>query len=488
MGRRSVFVSGAIVLASAVAPGCTSSREGTPVVDTVAVDPGTPIVPDRPVPPSARGDAGPIDAAVPPEEEVVPYVPFDVNHVLSTGQSNSVANDGVPVLSKTQPYANLMFDVGIMTARSCDGDGCRIYDVPSSFVPLVEGDTYFYPVETMSSGLANEVSKITTLPHAMLVSLHGRSGNSYWCLRKNGCDWWPGRGYLVPFEDAMKQVTDAKRIADAAGKSYVVRAVTAIHGEHDHYAYSSGAPHYPLPGTDGTTMVADYADALREWQRDYEAGIKAITGQTIDVPLLVSQYSHWNDTAHTVISFMQLDAHVKSNGKVVVVGPTYALPYDSKCLHFSNHGERWLGEYFAKAYARVVLDGKKWQPLRPLAVTRDGATITVKLHVPVPPIVIDTTRVTDPGDYGFEVVDAAGARLPLASVAIAGPDAVAVTLVTAPASAVRVRYAYTFAGCGGAGAAGTRVARGNVRDSDATPSQYGYDLSNWLVHFDLPVP
>ena len=30
--------------------------------------------------------------------------------------------------------------------------------------------------------------------------------------------------------------------------------------------------------------------------------------------------------------------------------------------------------------------------------------------------------------------------------------------------------------------------RGNLRDSDATPSIYGYDLHNWAVHFNLAVP
>jgi hypothetical protein len=34
----------------------------------------------------------------------------------------------------------------------------------------------------------------------------------------------------------------------------------------------------------------------------------------------------------------------------------------------------------------------------------------------------------------------------------------------------------------------TQGARGNLRDSDATPSQYGYALQNWAVHFDVVVP
>ena len=45
----------------------------------------------------------------------------DINHILLTGQSNSVANSAKPILSTTQPYDNVMFDVGVMTAATCDG-------------------------------------------------------------------------------------------------------------------------------------------------------------------------------------------------------------------------------------------------------------------------------------------------------------------------------------------------------------------------------
>jgi len=378
-----------------------------------------------------------------------------------------------------------MFDVGVMTATSCDGNGCTTYQKPSSFLPLVEGDSFWYPVETMSSGLANEAAKLGLAKnHAILVSLHGRSGNSYWCLRKGSCPWWPDKSYVQPFAEAMMQVTDAKAIASGAGKSYAVRAVTAIHGEHDHYAYASGDTAFPLPGTDGVSTVNDYSDALLEWQRDYEQGVQEITGQTVPVPLFISQYSHWNDVPTTKIAYMQLDAHVRSQGKVVVVGPTYALEYSSDCLHFTNHSERHLGEYFGKAYARVVLEGRKWEPLRPIQVTLAGNVVTAKFHVPSPPLVFDTTRVKDPGDYGFEWYDASGTPPAITNVELTGPDTVQVTLASVPTgNDKRLRYAYTFYGCGGSGT----IARGNLRDSDATPSNYGYDLFNWAVHFDVPV-
>lgn len=52
---------------------------------------------------------------------------------------------------------------------------------------------------------------------------------------------------------------------------------------------------FPLPATGGGPSVADYGHGLEEWQRDYEQSVKAITGQTIAVPLFIQQYSHWNN-------------------------------------------------------------------------------------------------------------------------------------------------------------------------------------------------
>ncbi len=430
--------------------------------------------------------SGPSD----PGDTGAPYVAFDINHVVSTGQSNSVAHGGVPPLSMAQPYGNLMFDVGVMTMQDCEDKGCKTYQKPSSFVPLVEGDTFWWPVETMSNGLADEAAKLAhekygMAKHDILVSLAGRNGLTYWCLRKGTCNFVDPT-YLVSYDESMNQVRDAKRIADAMGKSYVVRVTTAIHGESDDFGYAMGTPEFPLDGTDGVSKeLATYADGLLEWQRDLEAGIKAITGQSQPIPLLISQHSGWNDVPTSAVATYQYEAHVRSHGKVVLVAPGYPLDWAVDCRHYSSDGERRLGEYFAKVYARIVLEGKKWEPVRPRDVTLSGKTITAHYWVPAPPLVLDTTRVTDPGNYGFEVVDGAGANVPITSVAVTAPDTVTIQLASAPAGAAHLRYAYTHAPktCTGP----TVGARGNLRDSDNTPSQYGYELFNWGVHFDVAV-
>jgi hypothetical protein len=425
------------------------------------------------------------------DETPVPYVDFDINHVVSTGQSNSVAHGGVPPITTEQPFSNLMFDVGVMTSGTCEPEGCRVYQQPTSFVPLVEGDTFWYPVETMSSGLGNEAAmlarkKYGKASHDLLVSLAGRNGLTYWCLRKGSCNFVDPT-YLVAFDESLKQVNDGKKIAAAMGKSYVVRMVTAIHGESDDFAYATETQEFPLDGTDGSPRsIKTYADGLIEWQRDYEANIKAITGQTQAVPLLISQFSGWNDISTSAVTEFQYEAHVRSKGKVVIVTPGYQLDWGPDCRHYSNNGERQLGEYFGKAYARIVLEGRRWEPVHPKAVAIRNNVITATYYVPVPPLVIDTKRVLDPGNAGFEVVDAAGTHLPITSVAVTGPDTVAITLASAPSGKIHLRYAFTGVphSCPGRDVG----PRGNLRDSDTTPSQYGYELFNWGIHFDMEVP
>ena len=67
------------------------------------------------------------------------------------------------------------------------------------------------------------------------------------------------------------------------------------------------------------------------------------------------------------------------------------------------------------------------------------------------------------------------------------PDTVKITLASAPTGQnKRLRYAYTATPltCPGTESG----PRGNLRDSDTTPSRYGYALHDWCVHFDEAVP
>jgi hypothetical protein len=438
------------------------------------------------------------------------YVDYDVNHILITGQSNAVSNAGAPALSLSQPFTNLMFDTGVMHVSSCDGIGCTGYGTPHTLVPLVDGDSFFdFPTETASSGAANEISFLARetfgfgthagypTRHDVLVTLNGRSGNTYYCLRKGGCAY-QAADYIEAFTQGLMDVQNAMSLATAAGLTYVVRGVLVIHGESDHYDYTSGFSEFPLGGTDGVANeIQDYGQGLIEWQRDYQTSIQAITGQTEPVPLFVSGLSGWTDVTASLIPTYQLQAHVNAPGKVILVTPGYPMQVYMDCEHYNDYGERRVGEYFAKAYAQVVLAGRPWEPVRPRTITRAGAVVTVDYFVPTPPLVIDTTRVAAAPSYGFDFIDS-GTEAPIASVALTGPETVTITLAAPPSGTnMTLRYAQneppTPTGCIGPGTVYARSASGNLRDSDMTPSFYSdansvpYDMFDWGVIFELPV-
>ncbi len=458
---RPLRVSAALALATSVALACGGDDE-TPA--PASSDAGVPSTPDA----SGGGDgASPVvdagnDSAIDAGPDAPPpFEPayFALNHVLSTGQSLSVGSQGTPILSTTQPFENVMFVTGVRAG----GAGL------TSFVPLVETG-----VETMSAGMSSLITDLARsealkgLPapkndHRLLVSCHGIGGTAYVGLKKG----------TVAYQNGMAQVAAGMALAKAASLTYVVRAVTNVHGESDHVA-----------------MNAAYEQDLVDWQKDYETDVKAATGQTEPIPMFHTQMSSWTKygQATSAIPQAQLDASTKSAGKIVMVGPKYFLAYVADGVHLSSQGYRHMGEYYAKAYRRVVLEGKAWEPVRPKTVSLAGDTVRVVFHVPAPPLAFDTTLVAAAVNQGFEYTDDSGAPPAIASVTLDGPDAVKIKLAAAPSAAAKKRIRYAFTGVAGATGGPTTGARGNLRDSDATPSRNGSPLWNWAVHFDAPIP
>ena len=389
-----------------------------------------------------------------PKSRSPSFVARDVNHVLISGQSLSTGTQGTPALSTTQPHDNLMFDTGVRAGAS-----------GASLVPLVESDADVEG-ETIASGMANLATELAQdlgeATHDLLMSAHGVASYAYSQLKKGTAVW-----------DVMTaQVTSGKSIANdtvPTALSYVVRGVLIVHGE-----------------TDSANANANYDDNLAEWQADYDTDVKAITEQSDPVVMFHTQLSSWTIFGGSVsVSLQQLAASVASAGKIVMVGPKYIFEY-ADGLHLTADSYRWLGEYYAKAYRRVILEGLPWEPVRPRSVVRTGAHIDVHFHVPVRPLVIDTTRVSNPGNYGFQYTDdtSGGSPPAITGVTLTGPSSLRVTLASTPSAGnQRLRYAYASGTYGGP----TTGPRGCLRDSDATVSRDGKDLFNWCVHFDEPV-
>ena len=302
-------------------------------------------------------------------------VPWDWTGVVGTGQSLAVGDHGSPVASTTQPYNNLKLSTGT-TAWPVDPNdstltmvpltepiGRRAPTYPSSWPQNIAG-------ETMHSSMGNQITALVmqaaSRDYVSVQGEFGENGQGYTYLRKgatvNGVN---GRAYQA----TLIETQAITRLAQAAGKTYGVGAITVVHGESDA----------------GNTS---YASNLVELWTDYNADIPAITGQTQSIPMLVSQQNSTNDRSASTLA--QWKVGVDHPADFVCVGPHY--PYESADgTHLVTEGYRQLGEKFGQVYFERVVLGRDWQPLQPTGVERSGRVITVHFHVPVRPLVWDTT-------------------------------------------------------------------------------------------------
>jgi hypothetical protein len=110
-------------------------------------------------------------------------------------------------------------------------------------------------------------------------------------------------------------------------------------------------------------------------------------------------------------------------------------------------GYRQLGEKYGQIYYQRVVLGNNWQPLQPANIERNGAVITIRFHVPAPPLVWDTTfqqphQSIDEWKLGkgFEVTASDRKRVGITAAAISG-DAVVITCAADPGPNAWVGYA-----------------------------------------------
>jgi hypothetical protein len=404
--------------------------------------------------------------------------PVDINHVLVIGQSLTLGSYGTPALTTVQPYNNIMFNTGILTA-----DHSNAHNLVS-FVPLVEsvlagtnhGETGWAAAANLTTALARS-SDLKGLPpplndYRVLISDDGASGLAYSLLERGTAQYNVG----------LAQVSAGHSIAHALGSRHIVRALFVVHGE-----------------TDQGLQTLNYESDLQVWQAGYESDIRAITGQTEPVPMFVSQLSgNWSaagaNGGAALIPLAQLQASLDEPTKIYLVGPKYMLTF-SNGPHLTNTSYRQMGEYFAKAYRSVIVEGKPWVPLRPVSAPMRCTTTTVDVafDVPVAPLVFDTTLVAKTGAYGFSFVDGAGDNIPISAVSLSSGSTVHIRLGAALHGANnRLRYAYAQAegyACPSSALTcnGSRTGpRGNLRDSDSTPSLHGNALFNWAVQFERP--
>ena len=415
-------------------------------------------------------------------------VPWDWNGVVGTGQSLAVGQFGTPANATTQPFNNLSLNTGSATWPIDPQDpsfqlvpliepiGRRSTSYPSAYPTNIAGET---PHAAMANQITALVGAASGADH---IGVHGEFGENGQCmtfLKKNATPMGVnGRAY----EATLLETQAVTRLAAAAGRTYGVGAVIVTHGECD-------------------AGNASYANDLFQLWSDYNTDIAAITGQTKDLLMIVSQQNSVNDRSAATLA--QWKAGVDHPAEIVCAGPKYQYPYyPLDHVHLVTAGYEQLGEKYGQVYFERVVLGQNWQPLQPTRVERTGSRlITVYFHVPVPPLVWEATFQPPlqgiaewRAGKGFEVRGPAG-RIPISAVEICGDSVVISTDAELPPSGVFVGYAMT----GNQTDSGEPAAMltpfeatfrwGLLRDSDPfVGSTTGTAQPNYSVAFELPLP
>lgn len=371
--------------------------------------------------------------------------PTDLLHIIFIGQSNVLGGGYVPITTGTVPYG-YMFAGGLAPAQV----GL------TSLVELREG-------QVTTTGETGAVSMVRWLrayggSHSYLVSNVGLDSSPYAGIKKG----------TTPYADSLAQVTAAKALATSMGLTYKVLCFVGIHGE-----------------ADDTLSNTNYATDLATWQSDYEADVKAITGQAGTIPHIHAQMGasgalQFNSANFAGASSLNLQlANLANPTKVILASTESGFDFFSQ-PHFSAGSHAWVGEQMAKVAKKVCLDSGTFSPIVPLNATVVGSTIVVNFSVPVAPLRFNYQWSSYADGGGFRYDSSGGVMIPTA-VALTGATQVTLTFASPPAGTSK-RLSYCVA------ASIAKVDNSsNIRDSDATASVVGFDLSNILPAFAITV-
>ena len=407
--------------------------------------------------------------------------------VVGTGQSLAVGGHGnapaMPIGATTQRFRNLKLSLGSANVPPFDPANAAL-----SMVPLVETlrtitTTYPSPYprniygESFHTAMGDEITTLVMAAQSRdYVTTHtvvGEAGQPISILQKGATDTGTtGRAYAA----SLFEVAAIARLAKAQGKSYGVGAIVLTHGESD---------------AESATFEADM---VKLWQ-SYNQDLPPLTGQTTSIPMLLSQQHFAPTTAGStaVATTAQWRIGVDHPNEIICTGPKYQYAYVNDYTHLTNPEYERLGEKYGQVFHQRVVLGNPWQPLQPISAEHGARTIRVHFHVPVAPMVWDTTLPMPHQSAfpewalgrGFEV-RAGTTRITIRGVGINGDTVEITTAEDLPATGLVVGYAAT---ADGTQRPNGTTRWGQLRDSDPfVGSLTRAAQPNYCVAFEMNVP
>lgn len=396
-----------------------------------------------------------------------------IEHLIMNGQSLSTGHQSWPVLSTTNVKGNYMLGDQIWTDYGWDGQAV-LTPLQGTVSNTFKKDT----IHTRVRGHIAECPLLGCVNHLQsrypgttyLATNVGVSGTSIEELSKEYTVKKPNY-YSRNFVGMLPRAVEA---AHKAGYKLHCPAIFWMQGEYNYMVVSKNRG--MTLGINNTTTKEGYKNLLVKMRNNMQKDIVTAYEQK-DRPVFITYQTGAQYTRDSLnVGMAQLEC-ANENKDIIMAGPVYPQP--DRGGHLDANGYRWFGEILAKAYHQTVMEGKKFKPLQPQAISRenDGHTIRITFHVPVGPLVIDTCLVPEIKNYGFNVYQGSfddKGRCSPTSISVSSDDVV-LTFDRQLTGTVYVTYAdqsatikHPVKGLNNIGA------HGNLRDSDPYKSALTY--------------
>ncbi len=321
--------------------------------------------------------------------------------------------------------------------------------------------------ESVSASLTNQLIDGYRLggdnQHTLISHNQAVGGRNYDAIKKGGTE---ANAYA-------KFTTDLPNIH--AAYPIEVKCFDLVHGE-----------------ADLVNPWATYRDNLIQLLTDYTADCKAVTGQTVDPIMVVSQissqkvYKPLNADVDTIKSPLALLDVCRQSNKHFSCGPQYWCQTNGGAdqYHLNGRDQVISGEYRAKVYSQVVDKGDTTTPTATLVKSAKLGTdyIDVTFDVPKPPLQFETDYIPAITDNGFVYSDGAGNTI--TGVTVQSPTVIRIQLSGNVGATPDLQYAWHN---GNASANGVTSSgpRGTLCDSETATSTYepAFIMRNYALAF-----
>ncbi|EOD6123969.1 hypothetical protein ACKEMI_005627 [Klebsiella pneumoniae] len=326
----------------------------------------------------------------------------DVNHIIGFGQSTMAAINAMPLQTVTAILNAYRFNGGV---RAQDGSGTSAEN-HASLLPYIEtthdtGDGIGYEtpvggaITAIFDRLSAEAEGYTSGDVKILGSVPAQGNKTIAQLRQN-----PGP-YMQRIIDDM---TYGKARANELGLTYSPHAMIYMGNESDQSA--------------GTTEEV-YLDSFDKMIAAVNGFASDVTGKTESLPWFIYQFNSWKNrtpnTSYPTIPLALLKL-ARTRDDVRLVQPMYMYDYYDTA-HLLGFDSKICGYRFGLAIEQEMLTGKKFEPLWSKDVILQEGIGNI-FYNPVRGLALDTSLVTDPGNYGMSLLDPDDNPLTLTDVSV----------------------------------------------------------------------